>query len=57
MSTEERRAYIRRIVDGAPALTTEDADQLRALLPLQARTAGQRTAGGERQRSGQRTAA
>ncbi|MFI1002028.1 hypothetical protein ACIP10_15540 [Streptomyces galbus] len=57
MSAEERRAYIRRIVDGAPALTAEDADQLRALLPLQARAAGQRTAGGERRRPGHRTAA
>ncbi|MBZ6175557.1 hypothetical protein KVH24_23310 [Streptomyces olivaceus] len=37
MTREERRAYIRRVVDDAPALSSEDADHLRALLPLGAR--------------------
>ncbi|MEU6491132.1 hypothetical protein ABZ890_12145 [Streptomyces sp. NPDC046984] len=39
MTREERRAYIRRIVDAAPPLTPEDADLLRALIPLSARRA------------------
>ncbi|MDX2552572.1 hypothetical protein ACKI1J_42895 [Streptomyces scabiei] len=39
MTREERRAYIRRIVDAAPTLTAEDADFVRGLMPLQGRTA------------------
>lgn len=41
MTAEERRAYIRQKVDAAPALTSEDAALLRALLPLGARRAAQ----------------
>lgn len=44
MTYEERRAYIRRIVDAAPPLTSEDADVLRALVPLGARLAAERQA-------------
>ncbi|WP_159066329.1 hypothetical protein [Streptomyces hygroscopicus] len=43
MTAEERRAYIRRIVDAAPPLSAEDADALRVLLPLGARVAAERT--------------
>lgn len=38
MSPDERRAYIRRIVDAAPALSAEDADYVRTLMPLSGRT-------------------
>ena len=44
MTWEERRAYIRRIVDAAPPLTPEDADALRVLIPLGARLAAERQA-------------
>lgn len=37
MTREERRAYVRRVVDAAPSLTPEDADLLRALIPMGAR--------------------
>lgn len=43
MTAEERRAYIRRIVDAAPPLSAEDADVLRVLIPLGARAAAERT--------------
>lgn len=39
MTPEERRAYVRRLVDAAPPLSPEDATALRSLLPLTARTA------------------
>ncbi|MEU0584555.1 hypothetical protein [Streptomyces sp. NPDC006132] len=42
MTREERRAYVRSVVDAAPALTAEDADLLRALIPMEARLAAQR---------------
>ncbi|MFF6825015.1 hypothetical protein [Streptomyces longwoodensis] len=48
MSTEERRAFIRRLAYGAPPLAAEDADQVRALLPLQARVRSECTAGESR---------
>ncbi|MFF8034881.1 hypothetical protein [Streptomyces sp. NPDC016626] len=35
MTREERQAYIRRLVDAAPALSPADADMLRHLMPLQ----------------------
>lgn len=57
MTREERRAYIRRIVDAAPPLTAEDADQLRALIPMGARLAAERAAAAPPQRSAARTAA
>ncbi|MDX2681068.1 hypothetical protein [Streptomyces soliscabiei] len=44
MSPDERRAYVRRIVDASPPLTREDADRLRALIPLQSRLAAERAA-------------
>lgn len=44
MTYEERRAYIRRIVDASPPLTPEDADALRALIPLGARLVAERQA-------------
>ena len=44
MTREERRAYIRRIVDAAPTLTQEDADFVRALMPGLGRTAAKRRA-------------
>lgn len=39
MTEAEREAYIRRIVDAAPALSAEDADRVRRLIPLQSRLA------------------
>lgn len=39
MTPEERRAYVRRLVDAAPPLSPEDATALRSLLPLTSRTA------------------
>lgn len=44
MSPEEKRAYIRRIVDAAPTITPEDADFVRALMPGLGRTAARRPA-------------
>lgn len=44
MTAEERRAYIRRIVDAAPPLSAEDADLVRAVLPLSARYGARRLA-------------
>lgn len=38
MTREELDAYVRRIVASAPPLAAEDADRLRALLPLARRT-------------------
>lgn len=39
--SEDRQAYIRAIVAAAPALSREDADTVRGLLPLASRhTAG-----------------
>ncbi|MER7874864.1 hypothetical protein ABTY63_15075 [Streptomyces solisilvae] len=43
MTAEERRSYIRRIVDAAPPLSAEDAETLRVLIPLGARAAAERT--------------
>ncbi|MFF5958437.1 MULTISPECIES: hypothetical protein [Streptomyces] len=43
MTREERRAYIRQLVDDAPPLSPEDADLLRALVPMGARRSAQRT--------------
>ena len=43
MTREERRAYIRRMVDAAPPLTPEDADLLRALIPMGGRRDAKRT--------------
>jgi hypothetical protein len=57
VSPEERRAYIRRIVDAAPALTPEDADFVRALMPLSGRTAARRQARRPPQPTPSRTAA
>lgn len=39
MTREERQAYIRQLVDAAPALAPADADMLRHLVPLQSRRA------------------
>ncbi|MGW4030785.1 hypothetical protein ACWEFL_15940 [Streptomyces sp. NPDC004838] len=44
MTGVEREAYIRRIVDAAPALSAEDAQRVRALIPLQSRLAAERAA-------------
>ncbi|MFJ5156369.1 hypothetical protein ACIQCF_33375 [Streptomyces sp. NPDC088353] len=41
MTREERRRLIRELVDAAPPLSPEDADRLRSLLPVRARTARQ----------------
>lgn len=57
MSPEERRAYIRRIVDAAPPLTPEDADFVRALMPLSGRTAARRHTQRPSQPARSRTAA
>ncbi len=58
MTREERRAYIRSLVDAAPALTAEDADLLRALIPMGARLAAQRGPAKQVQpRGGRRSAA
>lgn len=50
MTREERRAYIRRMVDAAPPLTPEDADLLRALIPMGARRGVERTPALQEQR-------
>ncbi|MDX3033012.1 hypothetical protein [Streptomyces scabiei] len=42
MTADERRAYIRRIVDAAPTLTPEDADFVRSMFPLNSRTVTRR---------------
>ena len=58
MTAEERRAYIRSLVNAAPALAPEDADLLRHLIPLGARrTAPRGTALQERRRSSRQPAA
>ncbi|MGW1039363.1 hypothetical protein [Streptomyces sp. NPDC002547] len=57
MTREERRAYIRRIVDAAPPLTPEDADLLRALIPLSARRAPADTAAAPRPKKARTAAA
>lgn len=57
MTSEERRAYIRRIVDAAPPLTLEDAGRLRALIPLQSRLTAERSAAGRRSQLTRRKAA
>jgi hypothetical protein len=44
VTAEERRAYIRRIVDAAPTLTPEDADFVRSMFPLNSRTVTRRQA-------------
>lgn len=38
MTAEERRAYVRRVVDAAPPPTAEDAATLRAFMALGRRT-------------------
>lgn len=43
MTRDERRAYIRRIVDAAPPLDAEDADLIRALIPMGGRLAARPT--------------
>ncbi|MGW4106660.1 hypothetical protein [Streptomyces sp. NPDC004976] len=45
MTRDERLAYIRRLVDAAPALSPADADTLRHLVPLQSRLATKRSPG------------
>lgn len=57
MSPEERRAYIRRVVDAAPALSAEDADFVRTLMPLSGRTTARRQAQRPAQSTPSRTAA
>lgn len=57
MSPDERRAYIRRIVDAAPALSAEDADYVRTLMPLSGRTTAKRQVNRPSQPSPSRTAA
>jgi hypothetical protein len=58
VTREERRAYIRSVVDAAPALQPEDADLLRHLIPLGARrTAPRGTALQEQRRSRRQPAA
>ncbi|MEV6614234.1 hypothetical protein AB0N31_10500 [Streptomyces sp. NPDC051051] len=42
MTAEERQAYVRRIANAAPPLSREDADLVRALMPLQSRLAAER---------------
>ncbi|GHB39027.1 hypothetical protein [Streptomyces spinoverrucosus] len=42
MTREERRIYISKIVDAAPPLSAEDADLLRALIPMGGRLAAER---------------
>lgn len=39
MTGAEREAYVRRIVDAAPPLCSEDADSVRRLMPLHPRLA------------------
>ncbi|KPC86286.1 hypothetical protein ADL35_12450 [Streptomyces sp. NRRL WC-3753] len=50
MTREERRAYIRRVVDDAAPLDSEDADRLRALIPMGARTEAELAAAAPRKR-------
>lgn len=54
MTREERRAYIQSVVDAAPALTPEDADLLRALMPMGSRRAAQRRPVEQQQRRSRR---
>jgi hypothetical protein len=54
---EEKRAYIRRIVDAAPPLTPEDADFVRALMPLSGRITARRQGPRPAQPAPSRTAA
>ncbi|WP_158101776.1 hypothetical protein [Streptomyces pharetrae] len=42
MTAEERKAYVRQVVNAAPPLAPEDADLLRALIPLGSRLAPRR---------------
>ena len=58
MTREERRAYIRQLVDAAPPLTPEDADLLRALIPMGVRRSAKRPpALQKQQRTARRSAA
>ncbi|WP_171111284.1 MULTISPECIES: hypothetical protein [unclassified Streptomyces] len=57
MTREERRAYIRKIVDAAPPLSAEDADLLRALIPMGGRLAAERASGARPQPATARRAA
>lgn len=57
MTREERRAYIRSVVDAAPALVPEDADLLRALIPMGGRLAAQRRPIKQEQRRNSRQSA
>lgn len=57
MTREERRAYIQSVVAAAPALAPEDADVLRALMPMGARRAAQRRPLQQEQRRASRQSA
>jgi hypothetical protein len=58
VTREERRAYIQSVVDAAPALSPEDADLLRALIPVGARRGAKRTPALQKQhRTARRSAA
>lgn len=57
MTGEERQAYIRRVVDAAPSLSSEDADRIRALLPMGSRRSAEHAIAARPQRSAARTAA
>lgn len=56
MTEDERQAYIRRVVDGAPLLSAEDASRVRSLIPLRSRVAVERVVA-PRRRKAARTAA
>jgi hypothetical protein len=57
MNADERQAYIRRIVDAAPALSAEDAHRVRALVPLQSRLAAEAAVPQRRPQPRRKTAA
>ncbi|MCZ4609709.1 hypothetical protein O3S80_39275 [Streptomyces sp. Lzd4kr] len=57
MMRDERRAYIRRLVDAAPPLAPEDADLLRGLIPMRARLAAEHDTGRRPKRPAGRAAA
>ncbi|WP_411090831.1 hypothetical protein [Streptomyces sp. 049-1] len=57
MTREERRAYIRRVVDDAAPLDADDADRLRALVPMGARLDAEQAAAAPRKRRAPHTTA
>ena len=57
MTREERRASIRRLGDAAPPLAPEDADLLRALIPMAARRGVNRTPALQKQHGAARRSA